>query len=149
MTYVVAALKESLDTKRGWYDKAHEAMLAEKLRLKHRIEDLDIKIAKHDRADINYHEFGVRILELAKNAQKLFELATPTEKQELLRFLLSNSTLKDEKPKFTLKKPFLQIAKRSPLREHVAWGAVVEEVRTVFEKRNDATIYMPDLSPLA
>lgn len=150
VAYVVAALKESLDTKRGWHDKAYEAMLAEKLRLKHRldrmyedrldekvaedfyeqkrkeytdrIEDLDIKIAKHDRADINYHEFGVRILELAKNAKKLFELATPTEKQELLRYLLSNSTLKDEKPEFTLKKPFLQIAKRSPFEERSAWG---------------------------
>lgn len=109
-------------------------MLAEKLRLKHRldrmyedrldekvaedfyeqkrkeytdrIEDFDIKIVKHDRADINDHEFGVRILELAKNAKKLFELTTPTEKQELLRYLLSNSTLKDEKPEFALKMPF-------------------------------------------
>jgi hypothetical protein len=29
------------------------------------------------------------------------------------------------------------------------WGAVVEEVRTIFEKRNDATIYIPDMQSIA
>ncbi len=28
-------------------------------------------------------------------------------------------------------------------------GAVVEEVRTIFEKRNDATIYIPDMQSIA
>ncbi len=27
-------------------------------------------------------------------------------------------------------------------------GAVVEEVRTIFEKRNDATIYIPDMQSI-
>ena len=27
------------------------------------------------------------------------------------------------------------------------WGAVVEEVRTVFEKNNDVTMYIPELQP--
>ena len=26
------------------------------------------------------------------------------------------------------------------------WGAIVEDVRTVFEKKNDATVYIPDFS---
>lgn len=150
IAYAVAALKQSLETKRGWHNRAYEAMLAEKTRLKHRldkmyedrlddkitedfyeqkrkeytdrIEDLDIKIAKHDRADINYHEFGLRILELSRNAKKLFESGNSTEKQEFLRFLLSNSTLKDGKPEFALKSPFFEIAKHSPLGERSAWG---------------------------
>jgi hypothetical protein len=29
------------------------------------------------------------------------------------------------------------------------WGAVVEDVRTIFEKRNDATIYIPDMQSIA
>lgn len=28
-------------------------------------------------------------------------------------------------------------------------GAVVEEVRTIFEKRNDTTIYIPDMQSIA
>jgi hypothetical protein len=28
-------------------------------------------------------------------------------------------------------------------------GAVVEDVRTIFEKRNDATIYIPDMQSIA
>lgn len=150
IAYVVEALKQSLEEKRGWHNTAYEAMLAEKTRLKNRLDrmyedrldekvteefyetkrkeytdrltELDTKIAKHDRADINYHDFGLRILELAKNAKNLMKIATPQEQQELLKFLLSNSTLKDGKPDFSLKKPFLQIAKRSPLGERSAWG---------------------------
>lgn len=150
VAYVTAALKQSLETKRGWHDRAYESLLADKTRLKKRldrmyedrldgkvteafydekrreyetkIDELDAKIAKHDRADVDYYDFGLRILELAKNAQKLFEAATPSEKQELLRFLLSNSTLKDGKPQFALKMPFSSIAKRSPLEERSAWG---------------------------
>jgi site-specific DNA recombinase len=150
VAYVTAALKQSLEMKRGWHDRAYEDMLAEKTRLKQRLDrmyedrldgkitgafydekrgeyetriaDLDIKIAKHDRADINYYDFGLRILELAKNAKKLYEAANPTEKRELLGFLLSNSTLKDKKPEFALKSPFFEIAKRSPLGERSAWG---------------------------
>ena len=29
------------------------------------------------------------------------------------------------------------------------WGAVVEEVRTVFERRDDATIYIPDVEAIS
>lgn len=148
--YVKAALKQSLETKRGWHDRAYESLLAEKTRLKKRLdrmyedrldekisadfydekrteyetrlEDLDQKIAKHDRADVDYYDFGVRILELAKNAKILFEAANPSEKQELLSFMLSNSTLKDGKAEFALKSPFSEIAKHSPLGERSAWG---------------------------
>ena len=30
----------------------------------------------------------------------------------------------------------------------LSWGAVVEDVRTVFELKNDATIYIPSFEPL-
>ena len=53
------------------------------------LEDLELRIAKHNRADINYYEFGRRILELVENAEKLIVEAYPDEKRELTQFLLS------------------------------------------------------------
>ena len=88
---------------------------------KNRLDDLAERIASHNRADIGYYEFGRKILELSKNAGKLFEKANPNEKRELLQFLLSNSTLKDSKPEFVLKQPFFQIAKHSSVDECSAW----------------------------
>lgn len=150
MKYVVAGLKKSLGEKREWHDTIYDELVKErstvKNRLDHmyedkldgkitddffekmrdksvaRLDELEVQIAKHDRADVSYYDFGVKILELAKNANYLYKMANPEEKQELLRFLLSNSTLKDGKPDFSLKQPFSAIAKRSPFRERSAWG---------------------------
>src|SRR3989338_5969044 len=88
-----------------------------------RLEVLGRKIAQHDRADVDYYEFGIKILELAQKAEYLYNEATPEERRELLRFLLSNSTLKDGKADFSLKQPFSIIAKRPPEGERLAWGA--------------------------
>lgn len=46
-------------------------------------------------ADQSYLQDGIRILELAKNAQNLFEQQDPREKRRLLDFVLSNSTWQD------------------------------------------------------
>lgn len=40
-------------------------------------------------------------------------------------------------------------AHNAEVQTYFIWGAVVEDVRTVFERRNDATIYIPDLQPVA
>lgn len=140
-SYVVAALKKSLEEKRGFSDVAYQGMVLEKGKIKNRLDKmyedrldgritedyydqkfveytdkmnkLDAEIAKHDRADINYYEFGLRTLELARNAEKLLHSATREEKQEFLHYLLSNSTLKAGMPDFRLKKPFFEIAKHS------------------------------------
>jgi site-specific DNA recombinase len=148
--YLKAALKKSLEEKREWHGKGYEGMLQEKAMLNsrldkiyedkidgritqdfydkkfkeytERVEKLTTETANYERANINYYEFGLKILELANNAEKLYEMATPEEKQELLRFLLSNSLLKDRMPIFTLRIPFNLIAKRPPLGERQAWG---------------------------
>lgn len=150
MKYIVAGLKKSLHEKREWHDVIYNKLVKEHTTIKNRLDrmyedrldrkitddyfekmrnrsvarldDLEVQIAKHNRADVSYYDFGVKILELAKNAKYLYKMATPEEKQELLRFLLSNSTLKDGKPEFVLKQPFSAIAKRSPLRERSTWG---------------------------
>lgn len=47
-------------------------------------------IERHQEADQSYMDEGVRILELARNAQALFERLPAREKRRLLNFVLSN-----------------------------------------------------------
>jgi DNA invertase Pin-like site-specific DNA recombinase len=60
--------------------------------------------------DRSYIEDGVRILELAKNAQKLFDQQPPADKRRLLEFVVSNSTWRDGKLASTYRQPFDLIA---------------------------------------
>lgn len=150
----MAGLKKSLEEKREWHDDIYREMVKERSTVKNRLDrmygdkldgkvsdafygqkqkeytarldELEIRIARHDRADISYYDFGLKILELAKKAKFLYEMATPQEKQELLRFLLSNSTLKDGEADLSLKQPFLAISKHAPLGERVLWGGLRE-----------------------
>ena len=43
----------------------------------------------------SYMDEGIQILELAQNAQRLFERQEPREKRRLLNFVLSNCTWED------------------------------------------------------
>ena len=147
--YVVTALKQSLDQKRATSDKVYENMVKERTTLKNRLdrmyedrldgkvpedtyntkyqqwtlrlETIDQQMQQHDKADNNYYDFGIKILELAKNAQTLYNMAEPEEKKELLHYLLTNSTLKDKKPNFRLKKPFKHIAERAQNDNRTSW----------------------------
>lgn len=76
------------------------------------VEDLDVKISRYTRANINFYIFGMKILELTDNIGFIYENANPDEKQELLNFLLSNSKLKDGKMLISYKKPFDNIYQR-------------------------------------
>lgn len=149
IAYVSAGLKKSLSEKRDWADKAFDDFLAEQDKLRKRmdamyedrldqkiseadydrrftdytaqLQKLEERIAKHNKADISYYEFGHRILELAENAENLLKQAEPEEKRELVQFLLSNSKLKDGEPDFALKLPFSSIAKRAPSGTRSTW----------------------------
>ena len=57
-------------------------------------------------------------------------MANPVRKQKLLRFLLSNSTLKDGKPQFALKLHLLPSQNAPRYEERFAWGHIVEVVST-------------------
>jgi site-specific DNA recombinase len=61
------------------------------------------EIARHEAAEQSYMDEGVQILELARNAQKLFERQQPREKRRLLNFLLSNCTWEDGEVVATLR----------------------------------------------
>lgn len=67
-------------------------------------------IASHRYANDAYMQDGVRLLELASSAGRLFRKQSGAEKRRLLGFLVSNCTLADGKVIVTLKQPFDMIA---------------------------------------
>jgi site-specific DNA recombinase len=78
------------------------------------------EIERHQAADQSYLEEGVRLLELARNAQPLFEKQTPREKRRLLNFVVSNSTWKDGELVSTLRQPFDLLAETTALAAQAA-----------------------------
>ncbi|MFO1100389.1 MAG: recombinase family protein [Xanthobacteraceae bacterium] len=67
-------------------------------------------IHRHQAADQHYLEEGVSILEMARNARRLFDNESPTEKRRLLNFVVSNSTWANGELNTTLREPFGFIA---------------------------------------
>jgi hypothetical protein len=64
------------------------------------------EIERHQQADQSYMDEGVQLLELARNAQKLFEQQEPREKRRLLNFVISNCTWEDGGVVTTFGQPF-------------------------------------------
>jgi site-specific DNA recombinase len=64
------------------------------------------EIERHQTADQSYLEEGVRVFELARNAQRLFEKQEPQEKRRLLNFLVSNCSWKGGELTTVLRQPF-------------------------------------------
>jgi site-specific DNA recombinase len=64
------------------------------------------EIERHQTADQSYLEGGVRILELAQNAQRRFENQEPREKRRVLNFLVSNCSWKGGELSTVLRQPF-------------------------------------------
>jgi site-specific DNA recombinase len=67
-------------------------------------------IERHQDADQSYLDDGVRLIELAQNAQRLFEKQDSREKRRLLNFLVSNSSWRGGELTVTLRQPFDLIA---------------------------------------
>ena len=121
--------------------------------MKEKQHDINLQLEEHTRADENYHITAATVLNLARNALRIFESSEVHEKNALLNYLLQNAVLDGKKLTFELKKPFDSLLKLAQAKTEnralspvlPVWGAVVEEVRTVFARLNDATIYIPDL----
>ena len=77
------------------------------------------EIQRLQNADQSYIEDGVRILELAKSAQKLFDQQPAAEKRKLLEFVVSNSTWRAGKLEANLRQPFDLIAETALKSESV------------------------------
>ncbi len=64
------------------------------------------EIERCQEAEQSYMDEGVRLLELAQNAQALFERQPPREKRRLLDFVLSNCSWEDGEVVATFRQPF-------------------------------------------
>jgi site-specific DNA recombinase len=73
------------------------------------------EIDRHQEADKSYMDEGVQILELARNAQRLFERQEPREKRRLLNFVLSNCTWQDGEVVANLRQPFDLLAETTAI----------------------------------
>lgn len=155
--YLKLALKQSLGEKRDGQDKVYENLSKERMQLKERMDKayedrLDEKITEeryngfvekwnvrldeinklmvdYDKADADYYDFGVKLLELAKNAKSLYKNAESPQKRHLVQYLLSNSVLIDKTLKISLKQPFFRIAKHAASTTCPTWQGRPESNR--------------------
>ena len=80
------------------------------------------EIERHRAADQSYLEEGVRLLELARNAQRLFEKQEPREKRRLLNFVVSNCTWKAGELVADLRQPFDLLAETTAIAAQAGAG---------------------------
>jgi site-specific DNA recombinase len=110
---------DKLDGKIGgdFYDKFAGEWRDEQLRLQREID-------RHEAAEQSYMDEGVQILELGRNAQRLFERQEPRQKRRLLNFVLSNCTWEDGEVVATFRQPFDLLAETTAIaaREKVTNG---------------------------
>ena len=75
--------------------------------------DLQNKMMEHAKADEKFNITLITVLELAKNAGRLFKSSSVDEKRQLLNLVCSNFTLREKNLYFIYKKPFDMLAKGS------------------------------------
>jgi site-specific DNA recombinase len=80
------------------------------------------EIERHQHADKSYLDEGVALLDLARNAQRLFAKQEPREKRRLLNFVLSNCTWEDGEVAATFRQPFDMLAETATAAARVGAG---------------------------
>jgi site-specific DNA recombinase len=80
------------------------------------------EIERHQAADRFYLEEGVRLLELARNAQRLFDKQEPREKRRLLNFVVWNCTWRGGQLVANLRQPFDLLAETTARAAQAAGG---------------------------
>ena len=88
------------------------------------------EIERLQAADRSYMIEGVQLLELARNAQRLFAKQEPREKRRLLNFLLSNCTWEDGNVVATFRQPFDVLAETTVSAAHAAGAEVPRSAET-------------------
>jgi hypothetical protein len=88
-------------------------------------------------ANKSYMDEGVQIIELANNAQTLYENQEPRQKRRLLNFLLSNCSWEDGEVIATFRQPFDLLA------ETTAAAARQDVAATAISAKKE--IWLPDL----
>jgi site-specific DNA recombinase len=87
-------------------------------------------IERHQCAEQSYMDEGVQLLELARNAQRLFAKQEPREKRRLLNFLLSNCTWEDGEVVATFRQPFDLLAETTATAARVAADETAKTAKT-------------------
>jgi DNA invertase Pin-like site-specific DNA recombinase len=128
------ALRQSAQEKKAFTDRALEKLSAENLKLKNRIDQMYLdkldgeidetfywehvsqwreeqetildRMKRHQNADQNYIEQGIRLLEVARNAPEFFRKHGQEERAQLLQFILHGSTLEKDKILPVFRPPF-------------------------------------------
>lgn len=115
---ISAMYVDKLDGKIGgdFFDKMAGEWREEQRRLQR---DID----RHEEAEQSYMDEGVRILELARNAQALFERQPAREKRRLLNFVLSNCTWEDGEVVATFRQPFDLLAETTAIAARSSAGS--------------------------
>jgi site-specific DNA recombinase len=90
------------------------------------------EIDRHQDADESYMDEGVQILELARNAQRLFERQEPRQKRRLLNFVTSNCTWEDGEVVATFRQPFDLLAKTTAIAARHAAGNTAKRAKSEF-----------------
>ena len=86
---------------------------------------------------------GVQILELARNAQRLFAQQPPREKRRLLNFLLSNCSWEDGEVVATFRQPFDLLAETTAMvARQTAGDAAGQAKRESWLGRQDSNLGM-------
>jgi site-specific DNA recombinase len=78
-------------------------------------------IGEHERANCDYIDAGVRIIELAQRAHSLWVRQEPDERRKLLKILLSNCTFDGVTLYPTYRKPFCWLAEGPECTDWHAW----------------------------
>ena len=76
------------------------------------------EIDRHQSADKSYMDEGVQLLELARNAQGMFERQESRQKRRLLNCVLSNCTWEDGEVTATFRQPFDLLAETTVIAAH-------------------------------
>ena len=74
-----------------------------------------------------FYETSEKILELAKNAESLWKMASPLERLKFLKTILSNQQLDGLNVRYELKKPFAVLAE---MKRKDEWCSLIDEYRT-------------------
>ena len=88
------------------------------------------EIERHQEADKSYMDEGVQLLELARNAQRLFAEQEPREKRRLLNFVLSNCTWEDGEVAAIFREPFDMLAETTLNAARVAADGTAKSGKT-------------------
>ncbi|OGB83586.1 hypothetical protein A3F66_04415 [candidate division TM6 bacterium RIFCSPHIGHO2_12_FULL_32_22] len=89
--------------------------------LRNQLTEINIKLSNLQEADDNYYITAKYILNLTKQAFELFKSSEVEEKRQLIKLVLQNIELKDEKLLFQAQKPFNLLLDCSERQTWCAW----------------------------